>query len=140
MRHSALIGPDFTVSCPASAVEISPFREIRARGNLPLVLQQDMVIELSKSDLLESWREVCSLGRAKLNELVEQAAGRIATALEEEETADMGRLAGDAAAFFVMALRQKGVALSGNLPPCEMVCHTEDGCEIDFHPHYGLFN
>ena len=109
MRNSFVAGCDFKVACPALASANSPITQIRERGNLALVLQEKMVIELRRSDLLESWQETCALGRAKLDDLVQQAACRISTALDEDDELDVPSLASDTAAFFLMALRQQGV-------------------------------
>ena len=109
MRNLFVAGCDFKLSCPALASASSPITQIRERGNLALVLQEKMVIELRRSDLLESWQETCALGRAKLNDLVQQAACRISTALDDEDELDVPSLASDTAAFFLLALRQRGV-------------------------------
>lgn len=108
MRNVSVAGCDFKLSCPALASANSPITQIRERGNLALVLQEKMVIELRRSDLLESWQETCALGRQRLNDLVQQAACRISDALDEDEL-DVPTLASDAAAFFILAMRQGGV-------------------------------
>ena len=114
MRNQCSVG--FKLACPASADDGSPVKNIRARGNLALVLQEDMVIELKRSDLLESWRETCSLGRKRLDSLVALAAGRIGQALEDQDVADPASLASDATAFFLLAMRQQGFkATTANL-------------------------
>jgi hypothetical protein len=118
MRHSSFEFADFTVSCPDAAKADSPIHQIRSRGNLPLVLEQDMVIELSRSDLLSNWRETCALGRARVDKLVHEAAARINSALEDDEVMDMPGLATDTAAFFLLALRQKGVKFPCNIASC----------------------
>ncbi len=119
MRIPVELGADFMVSCPETAVADSPVHHIRARGNLPLVLQEDMVIELSRSELLENWRETCGLARKRVDHLMLEAAARIHSALNDDEY-DAADMAGDAAAFFLLALRQKGVKFPCNLPPCEV--------------------
>lgn len=118
MRYPSIECADFTVSCPESALAGSPVDEIRARGNLPLVLEQDMVIELKRSDLLENWRETCALGRKRADSLMQEAATRIQAALDDDEFIDAPSLATDAATFFLLALRQKGVKFPCNIPSC----------------------
>jgi hypothetical protein len=120
MRDHNVAFADFTISCPEAAEVNSPVNAIRARGNLPLVLEHDLVIELQRSELLENWRETCALGRANLNKLVHETAARIFDALEEDEIADVPALATDTAAFFLLALRQKGVKFPCNLASCEV--------------------
>jgi hypothetical protein len=109
MRNVFVAGCDFKLSCPALASANSPINEIRERGNLALVLQEKLVIELQRSDLVESWLATCALARKKLNDLVQQAACRISTALDDEDGTDVQTLASDTAAFFILALRQQGV-------------------------------
>ena len=77
-----------------------------------------MVIELKRSDLLENWRETCALGRKRADSLMQEAATRIAAALDDDELIDAPDLATDAAAFFLLALRQKGVKFPCNIPSC----------------------
>ena len=126
MRNLPELGADFTVSCPDAAKADSPIYQIRARGNLPLVLQQDMVIELQRSELLENWRETCSLARKQVNHLVLEAAIRIHNALEDDEFIDAPALATDTAAFFLLALRQKGVKFPCNIPSCAVHYYEEE--------------
>ena len=99
----------FVISCPVSDVGGSPVREIRKRGNIPLVLQEDVVIELKRSDMLESWRSACALGRQKALSLMKSAANRISASLEDEDNCDHGLLAEDMMAFFLLAVREKGM-------------------------------
>ncbi len=120
MRNPVELGADFMVSCPEIAVADSPIHHIRARGNFPLLLQEDMVIELKRSDLLENWHETCGLARKRVDQLVLEAAARIHSALNDDDEYDATDIAGDTAAFFLLALRQKGVKFPCNMPPCEV--------------------
>jgi hypothetical protein len=99
----------FVLSCPVTGQGNSPVRDIRKRGNIPLVLQDDMVVELKRSDMLESWRTTCAMGRKRAENMIKSAAGRISSALEDEDTCDIGDLAGDVTAFFLLAVRAKGM-------------------------------
>ena len=126
MRSLPELGADFMVSCPDTGVLDSPVQQIRARGNLPLVLQEDMVIELKRSELLENWRETCGLARKRLDHLVIEAAERIHVALNDDEFIDAPSLASDTAAFFLLALRQKGVKFPGNMAACALRYYHDD--------------
>jgi hypothetical protein len=126
MRNPPDLGADFIVSCPDATIDDSPVSEIRARGNLPLVLQEDMVIELKRSELLENWRETCALARKRVDHLVLEVASRIHSALNDDEFIDAPALANDTAAFFLLALRQKGVKFPCNLPPCAVHFYQEE--------------
>ena len=112
MRNTTEAREGFILSCPVSDTPGTPVREIRKRGNIPLVLQEDVVVELKRSDMLESWRSTCALGRQKSDELIHQAASRISLALEDEDTCDVGDLAQDMMAFFLLALHQQGLDLA----------------------------
>ncbi len=126
MRQSICDLVDFTVTCPEVAEPNSPVHDIRARGNLPLVLDHDMVIELKRCELLENWRATCTLGRARLDKLVQETASRITAALEDDEPTDMPSLAMDTAAFFLLALRQKGVKYPCNIASCQVSYVTSE--------------
>jgi hypothetical protein len=120
MRNLPELGADFRVTCPEMANSNSPVNQIRARGNVPLLLQEDLVIELKRSELLENWRVTCALGRKRVDHLVLEAGRRIHLALSEDEIIDEPSLANDTAAFFLLALRQKGVKYPCNMAPCEV--------------------
>ena len=130
MRKPFVECADFTVSCPETAKLGSPIHDIRARGNLPLLLEEEMVIELKRSDLLENWRETCALGRKRADHLLQEAASRINAALDDDDFVDVPGLATDAAAFFLLALRQKGVKFPCNIPSCAV---SYFHAEHDFH-------
>jgi hypothetical protein len=120
MRNLPELGADFQITCPETSDLISPINQIRARGNVPLLLQEDLVIELKRSELLENWLTTCSLARKRIDHLVLETAERIHEALCEDEIIDEPSLANDTAAFFLLALRQKGVKHPCNLAPCEV--------------------
>ena len=107
--RSAFSGDGFILSCPVTATGVSPVREIRKRGNIPLVLEEDVVVELKRSDMVESWRSTCALGHKKADSLMASAANRITIALDDEDNLDMESLAGDMTAFFLLAVHQQGL-------------------------------
>ena len=107
--RSAFSGDGFILSCPVTATGASPVRDIRKRGNIPLVLEEDVVVELKRSDMVESWRSTCALGRRRADALMASAANRITIALDDEDNYDMESLAGDMTAFFLLAVHQKGL-------------------------------
>ena len=110
----------FVLSCPVTGIGASPVREIRRRGNVPLVLQEDVVVELKRSDMLESWRSTCALGRKKAEDMIRSAANRIAAALEDEDSTDIESLGQDMATFFLLAVRQKGLDVAEASRFCTM--------------------
>ncbi len=118
--RSAFSGDGFILSCPVTATGASPVRDIRKRGNIPLVLEEDVVVELKRSDLVESWRSTCALGRKKANALMACAANRITTALNDEDNLDMETLGGDITAFFLLAVHQKGLDMAQASRFCQL--------------------
>ena len=110
--RSAFSGDGFILSCPVSATGASPVRDIRKRGNIPLVLEEDVVVELKRSDMVESWRSTCALGRRRADALIASAANRITIALDDKDNYDMESLAGDMTAFFLLAVHQKGLDMA----------------------------
>ncbi len=123
MRYASLLSDGFILSCPVSDTPGTPVREIRKRGNIPLVLQEDVVVELTRSDMLESWQSTCALGRKKSDNLICEAAGRIASALEDEDCCDISALAADMTAFFLLAVRQKGLDVAQASRFCMLAWH-----------------
>ena len=109
MREDLPLADGFVICCPVTAAGNSPVRDIRKRGNIPLILQEALVVELKRSDMMESWRSTCALGRKRSQRLIAKAASRIASSLEEDDSSDMPRLAGDVTAFFLLALHEKGL-------------------------------
>ena len=110
--RSAFSGDGFILSCPVTATGASPVREIRKRGNIPLVLEEDVVVELKRADMVESWRSTCALGHKKADALMASAANRITIALDDEDNLDMESLAGDMTAFFLLAVHQQGLDMA----------------------------
>ena len=110
--RSAFSGDGFILSCPVSATGASPVRDIRKRGNIPLVLEEDVVVELKRCDMVESWRSTCALGRRRADALMASAADRITIALDDKDNYDMESLAGDMTAFFLLAVHQKGLDMA----------------------------
>ncbi len=135
MRNVFVAGCDFKLSCPALASANSPITQIRERGNLALVLQEELVIELKRSDLLESWQETCTLAREKVNDLVQQAACRISTALDDDDGLDVQSLASDTAAFFILALRQQGVKATNSALDVEIRFDHDHPDSIELFNH-----
>jgi hypothetical protein len=120
VRDDFPLADGFVISCPVTATGASPVRDIRKRGNIPLVLQQDVVMELKRSDMLESWQSTCALGRKKAQDLMARAASRITTALEDDDTCAVDDLAADMAAFFLLAVREKGLDVKQASRFCEV--------------------
>lgn len=109
MRDTFPLADGFVLLCPVMAVGPSPVHDIRKRGNIPLVLQDDVVVELKRSDMVVSWRSTCKLAHNKANTMMKTAASRITDALADEDSCDVAGLAENMTAFFLLAVRQKGL-------------------------------
>ena len=110
----------FTIRCPDRSEELCPITEIHARGHIPLVLEQDVVIELSPAELSSGWRQTSELGPKRLGNLVAKAAARIQAALDDDISEATPELAADTTAFFLFALRQQGFASVKALRPLSL--------------------
>jgi hypothetical protein len=110
----------FTIRCPKTSDQISPVAEIRSRGNIPIVLENDFVVELSPREFSAGWRETLSLDQRRLNVLVASTATRIQVALDDDISEATPDLAADTTAFYLFALRQKGLSKPKALEQCEL--------------------
>ncbi len=120
MSSQVSIQSGFTVSCPAASEQASPVSEIRSRGNIPIVLENDFVIELSPREFSAGWRETIHLGQRRLDVLVATTAARIQAALDDDISEATPELAADTTAFFLFALRCKGLSKPKALEACEL--------------------
>ena len=112
--------PGFTIRCPKASDQASPVAEIRSRGNIPIVLENDFVVEISPREFAAGWRETVNLGQRRLDVLVASTAARIQAALEDDISEATPDLAADTTAFYLFALRQKGLSKPKALEPCEL--------------------
>lgn len=110
----------FTIRCPKSSDQASPVAEIRSRGNIPIVLENDFVVELSPREFSAGWRETMNLDQRRLNVLVASTAARIQAALDDDISEATPDLAADTTAFYLFALRQKGLSKPKALEQCEL--------------------
>ena len=110
----------FTIRCPETADHASPVAEIRSRGNIPIVLENDFVVEISPREFSAGWRETMNLNQRRLDVLVASTAARIQAALEDDISEATPDLAADTTAFYLFALRQKGLSKPKALQHCEL--------------------
>jgi hypothetical protein len=118
----------FTVRSPAASDNASPVAQIRSRGNIPIVLENDFVIELSPREFAAGWRETMNLNQRRLDVLVASTAARIQAALEDDISEATPDLAADTTAFYLFALRQKGLSKP----------KTSDDCELHWSGHEAI--
>ena len=107
------------VSCP-DRLSIDPaVVDIRSRGNLPLLVGDQVLAELTQSDLMESWETAVSLSPKDLVQMSKLAGKRLARAFEENiEGANLTEVVTDAAVLFLLSIRKHGVRSPDDIPAC----------------------
>jgi hypothetical protein len=122
MRCEILFGdemPVVTLTCPTRESDDERIRDIRDRGNLPLLIGNDVIAEIDYLDLLESWDTALALPVNDLNAMTHLAAQRLSDMLENNlDIGDLNDLVADAAAFFLFAMRRHGIEKANRIPAC----------------------
>jgi hypothetical protein len=122
MRCEAFWGiemPLVTLTCPARDTDDERLRDIRDRGNLPLLIGDAVIAEIDYLDLLESWDTALAISPADLNAMTRLAGQRLSDMLEDDANAeDLTDLVSDAAAFFLFAMRRHGIDKANRIPAC----------------------
>lgn len=112
---------DIVVSCPPRDAK-GPAEAIRARGNCPLEINGTMLAELEAKDLSESWSSACKLTERQVCTLTHDLGCRLADA---EQGAALDAKLGEAAAFFLLALRQSHITPEDAMQGCRVIWHPE---------------
>ena len=112
---------DIVLSCPSSDTG-GLAREIRNRGNCPLEINGTMLAELQACDISESWASACKLSPIQLNTMTHDLGCCLSDA-EQGQALD-AKLA-EAAAFFLLALRQSHVSPKQALDGCRVIWHPQ---------------
>lgn len=122
MRSEAFcqnIEHDFTLTCPGPDADDTRIKDIVARGNLALLIGEDVIAEISQPDLAESWQTALSLSAKQLSEMTKLAGSRLAETIEAGlDSEDLTEIVSDAAVLFLLALRRHGVTSAERIPPC----------------------
>jgi hypothetical protein len=114
--------PTFTLTCPAKDSLDLKVRAIRARGNLPLIIDDRLLAEIAQSDLVESWETAVRLSTTALADMSKLAGARLASVLEENiDAADLTDVVSDAAVLFLLALRRAGIRTPDEIGPCTLL-------------------
>lgn len=120
-----------TVTCPDRESEEPAILDIRLRGNLPLLVGDKVLAELTRSDLAESWETAMSLSGGELASMCRLAGERLAKAMEEHiEAADLSEIVTDAAVLFLLAIRRHGVKSPEDIPACSVSYDVGRGEEM----------
>jgi hypothetical protein len=112
---------DFTLTLPGPAAADQRVQEIIHRGNLPLLIGEDVIAEISRADLEESWQTALELTPPQLAEMTRIAGLRLADMIEQGlESEDLTEVVSDATALFLLAMRRHGVTSASRIPPCSV--------------------
>ncbi len=123
-------GPAFTLTCPSRESPDRQVRDIRARGNLPLMIGGYMLAEIRRCDLYDSWDAALTLSAADLTMMSRMAGARLSAVLDENiDCADLSEIVTDACVLFLLAMRRKGVRTPEEIAPCTLLWDEEEGRE-----------
>jgi hypothetical protein len=130
-----VVGPDLSpVECLADMVIIcppidahGPAAEIRARGNCPLEIGSAFLAEISLREMKANWNSTCKLSSREVTALTRQLGHSLA---EAELGQELDRKLGEAAAFFLLALRHNKLSAEAAISNGAMVVwHADTGSE-----------
>jgi hypothetical protein len=131
MAMSDCEAPAFTLTCPGSDSPDRQVKAIRARGNLPLMIDDRVLAEITRGDLAESWETAVHLPAHALADMSRLAGERLATVLEENiGSADLTDVVTDAAVLFLLAMRRNGIRSLDEIAPCTLLWDEERGQEL----------
>jgi hypothetical protein len=117
---------DMVIICPPASAH-GPAAEIRARGNCPLEIGSQILAEIPVKEINSNWNSTCKLSSREVKSLTRQLGHSLA---EAELGKELDRKLGDAAAFFLLALRQnKLCAKQAMANGCLVVWHADAGFE-----------
>lgn len=123
--------PAFTLTCPAKDSPDHEVRAIRARGNLPLMIDDRLLAEIAKGDLAESWETAVHLPATTLADMSRLAGSRLANVLDDNiDSADLTDVVSDAAVLFLLAMRRAGVKSPDDIGPCTLLWDEERRQEL----------
>jgi hypothetical protein len=120
-----------TVTCPDRLSEEPAIVDIRLRGNLPLLVGDEVLAELTQTDLVESWETTCALSMKDLASMCKLAGERLAKALQDNiEAANLSEIVTDAAVLFLLGIRRHGVKTPEDIPACSVSYDMVRGEEV----------
>jgi hypothetical protein len=129
-------GPAFTLTCPPRESPDRQVRDIRARGNLPLMIDGQMLAEIRRGDLYDSWDATLRLSPTELALMSRLAGSRLSAVLDDQvDCADLAEIVTDACVLFLLAMRRKGVRTPDEIAPCTLLWDDEEGRETVLPVH-----
>jgi hypothetical protein len=118
----------FTLACPTGGGDA--VSAIRARGNLPLVIDGRVLAELDADDVNDNWAQAGRLSAIEAIGMSEVAGRRLSQVLEDNiNSSDLPDMVADAAVLFLLTLRRHGIASPQAAQPCTVVWEGMAGHE-----------
>ena len=110
-----------TVSYPSAQCEKSPYSGIVRRGNVPLLIEDCLLAEVSRDQLQREWAACGTISDVDAADYCRRAAGRLSRAFDSEiASADLSDIVANAAVLFLLSLRKSGVASADEIGPCQV--------------------
>ena len=117
---------DMVIICPPASAH-GPAAEIRARGNCPLEIGNELLAEIPIRDMETSWSTACKLPATKVQSMTRQLGHSLA---EAELGLELDQRLGEAAAFFLLALRHNKLSAKRAIKDGALVVwHADTGFE-----------
>lgn len=112
----------FTLTCPAADSRDSRVAAIRSRGNLPLMVDGQVLAEIDRAELHDSWVATSTLKPSELAAMTRLAGERLAQTLRNEiDSADLTDVVSDAAVLFLLTMRRYGANGPQAILPCTVI-------------------
>jgi hypothetical protein len=120
----------FTLTCPGEDSPDERVQEIQNRGNLPLLIGEDVLAEIPYADLMESWETAAALPAKDLKAMTTLAGQRLSDMLEDNlDSEDLTDIVSDAAVLFLLAMRRHGVSEANRIPACTVKWNGQEDIE-----------
>jgi hypothetical protein len=115
------------LSCPPSSAGGLAL-DIRRRGNVPVTVGNDCIIELTPADVAENWASARAIRKPVVAAMVAEIGHRLALSLASEE-AETEDLAGEAAACLFLSLHHRSVPIHTALEGCRVLWNARNRSE-----------
>jgi hypothetical protein len=119
---------DVVITCPPSSAK-GLAKAIRKRGNIPLDIDGLCLAELPAADLKESWNEARKLKPHQIAALTKDLGQNLS---DHDRGLNLDSKVGEAAAFFLLALRHHHITPKQAMAGCRVTYHANSGIdEVD---------
>ena len=125
--------PSFTLVCPGYRDARSHEGASRSAGNLTFTIGSEVVAEIDRDDLLESWEAAAELSARDASKMTEVAAEHLTGILETGLGAsDLTEAVTDAAVVLLLAMKRSGISDPKRIPACTVMWNGHEGREHVF--------